>query len=43
MSDHAAYSIENRKIAGMEWNRWFAQLPAAGDYGTQKLMIFRKA
>jgi ubiquinone/menaquinone biosynthesis C-methylase UbiE len=27
---------------GMEWNRWFSQLPAAGDYGTQKLMIFRK-
>jgi ubiquinone/menaquinone biosynthesis C-methylase UbiE len=26
----------------MEWNRWFSQLPAAGDYGTQKLFIFRK-
>jgi ubiquinone/menaquinone biosynthesis C-methylase UbiE len=26
----------------MEWNRWFAQLPAAGDYGTQKLFVFRK-
>jgi ubiquinone/menaquinone biosynthesis C-methylase UbiE len=26
----------------MEWNRWFAQLPAWGDYGTQKLFIFRK-
>jgi len=25
-----------------EWNRWFAQLPAAGNYGTQKLFIFRK-
>lgn len=27
---------------GMHWNRWMAQLPAAGDYGTQKLFIFRK-
>jgi SAM-dependent methyltransferase len=27
----------------MEWNRWFSQLPATGDYGTQKLFIFRKA
>jgi cyclopropane fatty-acyl-phospholipid synthase-like methyltransferase len=26
----------------MEWNRWFSQLPAAGDYGTQKLFVFRK-
>jgi SAM-dependent methyltransferase len=26
----------------MEWNRWAAQLPAAGDYGTQKLFVFRK-
>lgn len=26
----------------MEWNRWFAQLPAWGDYGTQKLFVFRK-
>jgi ubiquinone/menaquinone biosynthesis C-methylase UbiE len=26
----------------MEWNRWFAQLPAAGDYGTQKLFVFEK-
>jgi hypothetical protein len=26
----------------MEWNRFFAQLPACGDYGTQKLFIFRK-
>lgn len=25
-----------------EWNRWFAQLPAWGDYGTQKLFVFRK-
>jgi ubiquinone/menaquinone biosynthesis C-methylase UbiE len=25
-----------------EWNRWFATLPAGGDYGTQKLFIFEK-
>lgn len=25
-----------------EWNRWFSQLPAAGDYGTQKLFVFEK-
>jgi SAM-dependent methyltransferase len=25
-----------------EWNRWCAQLPAWGDYGTQKLFVFRK-
>jgi SAM-dependent methyltransferase len=26
----------------MEWNRWFSQLPSFGDYGTQKLFVFRK-
>lgn len=26
----------------MEWNRWFAQLPPRGDYGTQKLFVFKK-
>lgn len=26
----------------MHWNHWFASLPAAGDYGTQKLFVFRK-
>jgi ubiquinone/menaquinone biosynthesis C-methylase UbiE len=26
-----------------EWNRWFSQLPPAGDYGTQKLFVFRKS
>jgi ubiquinone/menaquinone biosynthesis C-methylase UbiE len=26
----------------MEWNRWFSQLPPAGDYGTQKLFVFQK-
>ncbi len=25
-----------------ELNRWFSQLPAAGDFGTQKMLIFRK-
>jgi SAM-dependent methyltransferase len=27
---------------GMHWNRWFSQLPPAGDYGTQKLFVFSK-
>jgi SAM-dependent methyltransferase len=26
----------------MEWNRWCASLPAAGDYGTQKLFVLKK-
>ena len=26
----------------MHWNRWWAELPARGDYGTQKLFVFRK-
>jgi SAM-dependent methyltransferase len=26
----------------MEWNRWFSLLPAAGEYGTQKLFVLRK-
>jgi hypothetical protein len=26
----------------MEWNRWCAQLPAWGDYGTQALFVLRK-
>jgi ubiquinone/menaquinone biosynthesis C-methylase UbiE len=26
----------------MEWNRWFAQAPSFGDYGTQKLFVLRK-
>jgi ubiquinone/menaquinone biosynthesis C-methylase UbiE len=25
-----------------EWNRWWSQVPAAGDYGTQVLFVFRK-
>jgi ubiquinone/menaquinone biosynthesis C-methylase UbiE len=27
---------------GLEWNRWFSELPAWGDYGTQKLFVFEK-
>jgi hypothetical protein len=26
----------------MEFNKWFANLPAWGDFGTQKLFIFNK-
>lgn len=26
----------------MEWNRWMSQLPAWGDYGVQKLFVFKK-
>jgi len=26
----------------MEWNRWCSQLPSWGDYGTQKLFVFKK-
>lgn len=26
----------------MDWNRWFSMLPGAGDYGTQKLFVFRR-
>ncbi len=26
----------------MEWNRWVAQLPSWGEYGTQKLFVFRR-
>jgi ubiquinone/menaquinone biosynthesis C-methylase UbiE len=26
----------------MHWNRWFAQLPSSGNYGTQKLFVFQK-
>jgi len=27
---------------GAQWNRWFSALPSAGDYGTQKLFVFKK-
>jgi ubiquinone/menaquinone biosynthesis C-methylase UbiE len=26
----------------LHWNHWWASLPASGDYGTQKLFVFRK-
>jgi SAM-dependent methyltransferase len=26
----------------MDWNRWFAMLPPAGDYGVQSLFVFEK-
>jgi 2-polyprenyl-3-methyl-5-hydroxy-6-metoxy-1,4-benzoquinol methylase len=26
-----------------EWNRWCSMLPSGGDYGTQKLFVFRKS
>jgi ubiquinone/menaquinone biosynthesis C-methylase UbiE len=37
---HAPVSIADPNA---EWNRWFSQLPPAGDYGTQKLFVFRKS
>jgi ubiquinone/menaquinone biosynthesis C-methylase UbiE len=37
---HAPVSVAD---PNSEWNRWFAQLPAVGDYGTQKLFVFRKS
>lgn len=35
---------DNKFIANpdTEWNRWFSQLPSAGDYGVQKLFVFIK-
>ncbi len=38
----AANAPVNVADPGAHWNRWFSQLPAAGDYGTQKLFVFRK-
>jgi len=26
----------------MDWNRWFSHLPAAGNFGTQKLFVFER-
>jgi ubiquinone/menaquinone biosynthesis C-methylase UbiE len=37
---HAQVSVADPNA---EWNRWFSQLPPAGDYGTQKLFVFRKS
>jgi ubiquinone/menaquinone biosynthesis C-methylase UbiE len=39
----AAKSSVNVADPNAECNRWFSELPAAGDYGTQKLFVFRKA
>lgn len=40
----AQITAHNINVANsdMEWNRWFSQLPAVGNYGTQKLFLFRK-
>jgi ubiquinone/menaquinone biosynthesis C-methylase UbiE len=32
----------NPAQAEMEWNRFFSLLPASGDYGTQKLLVYRR-
>ena len=37
---HAPVSVADPSA---EWNRWFSQLPPAGDYGTQKLFVLRKS
>jgi len=37
---HAPVSVADPNA---EWNRWFSQLPPAGDYGTQKLFVFCKS
>ena len=36
---HAPVSVADPNA---EWNHWFSQLPSVGDYGTQKLFVFRK-
>jgi ubiquinone/menaquinone biosynthesis C-methylase UbiE len=38
----ALHANINSADPNMEWNRWFSMLPAAGDYGTQKLFVFEK-
>ena len=40
----AAASGANIDVArpDLHWNRWFAAVPAWGDYGVQKLFVFRK-
>ncbi len=35
-------SAVNAADPDMEWNRWCAQLPPWGDYGTQKLFVLKK-
>ena len=38
LARHASVDVANPTS---EWKRWCSQLPAAGDYGTQKLFVFR--
>jgi hypothetical protein len=40
--DRALGGVIDVANPNMEWNRWLSQLPAWGDYGTQKLFVFRK-
>jgi ubiquinone/menaquinone biosynthesis C-methylase UbiE len=40
--DQALGGRVNVADPSMDWNRWFSHLPAWGDYGTQKLFVFRK-
>ena len=40
--DQALGGRVNVADPNMEWNRWCAALPPCGDYGTQKLFIFRR-
>ena len=37
-----AQSSVNVGSPNMEWNRFFSMLPAAGDYGTQKLFVLQR-
>ena len=39
---HASGLDANVPKPDLHWNRWWASLPPAGDYGTQKLFVFRK-
>ena len=39
---HASQHNVDIANPGMHWNQWWAQLPAAGDYGVQKLFVFEK-
>ena len=38
----ALHANVNAADPDLHWNRWWAQAPAWGDYGTQKLFVFRK-
>jgi ubiquinone/menaquinone biosynthesis C-methylase UbiE len=39
---HAVGASVDVADPNMEWNRWSALLPPVGDYGTQKLFVFRR-